>query len=258
VLLLVQLGLVLAVVWEFHLEERRFLLVALAVTVGGFAIHAWLPVRLRLPWFCTLSMACLVVWVGAGPAVVGLAIGCALIGISLLPASLGARVLLLVLAAAGLIWLRRDSDAPFWPIIGSMFMFRLIVFMHEQRRARERVNLPKTLAYFFMAPNVFFTLFPVIDYRTFRDGYYSDRRKTIYQTGVHWVATGVAHLLLYRVVKTFLLPTPLEIRTVPDLVQFFVMNYALYLRVSGQFHIICGMLHLFTASSPAPLDCWPG
>ncbi len=249
-LLLVQLGLVLVVVWEFHLEERRFLLTALTITVGGFALHAWLPVRLRLPWFCVLSLACFVLWAGPWPAALGIGIGGGLIGISFLPIGFGIRVLLLVFAAAALIWLRRDSDAPFWPIVGSMFMFRLIVFMHELGRTRERPNIHKTLAYFFMAPNVFFTLFPVIDYRTFRDGYYSDRRQTIYQTGVHWMATGVAHLLLYRVVKTFLLPTPLEIRSVPDLVQFFVMNYALYLRVSGQFHLISGMLHLFGFKLP--------
>ena len=250
VLLLVQLGLILAVVWEFHLEERHFLLTALAITVAAFAIHAWLPARHRLSWFCLFSIGCFVLRAGTLPAATGLAIGGGLIAISLLPVGYSVRVLLLTLATAGLVSLREGSHATYWPIVGSMFMFRLIVFMQEQHHRREQASLPKTLAYFFMAPNVFFTLFPVIDYRTFRDGYYSDRRQTIYQAGIHWIATGVVHLLLYRIVKTFLLPTPLDIRTVPDLVQFFVMNYSLYLNVSGQFHLICGMLHLFGFNLP--------
>ncbi len=56
---------------------------------------------------------------------------------------------------------------------------------------------------------------------------------------------GVIHLLLYRVVYYYLTLAPSEVHGPGDLAQYMVANFLLYLRVSGLFHLIVGMLHLF-------------
>ena len=45
-------------------------------------------------------------------------------------------------------------------VLGSMFMFRLILYMYEVRHAKERMSPTRALAYFFLLPNVAFPLFP--------------------------------------------------------------------------------------------------
>ncbi len=70
----------------------------------------------------------------------------------------------------------------FWPIVGSMFMFRLLVYLNAVRHERRPSTLLETCAYFALWPNAFFPLFPVVDYQTFRETYYNDERRRIYQT----------------------------------------------------------------------------
>jgi D-alanyl-lipoteichoic acid acyltransferase DltB (MBOAT superfamily) len=96
-----------------------------------------------------------------------------------------------------------------------------------------------------MLPNVCFPLFPVVDYKTFRRNYYNDDSYRIYQTGVRWMVRGTVHLILYRLVYYHLVLSPAEVMDLRDLGQYMLANFFLYLRVSGQFHLIVGMLHLF-------------
>ncbi len=56
---------------------------------------------------------------------------------------------------------------------------------------------------------------------------------------------GLSHLVLYRVVYHFLTVDPVSLRTLGDVVQLICVSWVLYLRVSGQFHLIVGLLHLF-------------
>jgi hypothetical protein len=253
-LILVQLILLTVLVWQFHLEERRHLLAGLAVAAGGFAIHALLPAGLRRGWFIAFSIGAIVLVLGPEQAAYAIAVAAVLIGVAVLPVSFPLRVGLLIALAAGLVWLRKNSVAMFWPIVGSMFMFRLIVYLQSVRHERRRTSLQETCSYFFLLPNAFFPLFPVVDHRTFQETYYNDERRKIYQTGVHWMVVGVGHLLLYRLIWYELLPTPLEIRNTRDVALFLAMNYALYVRISGQFHLICGMLHLFGFNLPRTHD----
>jgi hypothetical protein len=96
-----------------------------------------------------------------------------------------------------------------------------------------------------MLPNVCFPLFPVIDYKTFRRNYFDDDAYRIYQVGVDWMVRGVIHLLLYRFVYYYLTLSPSEVKDTGDLAQFVLTSFLLYLRVSGLFHLIVGMLYLF-------------
>jgi hypothetical protein len=160
------------------------------------------------------------------------------------------RALLAAVAGVFLALWRVDSAAPFWPILGSMFMFRLIVYLFDTRHERRRPPLVQTLAYFFPLPNLCFPLFPVLDWTTFRQTYYNDEPFTIYQSGLAWIVRGLTHLVAYRLVKYYLLPAPHELTDLPHLLLFLAANYALYLRVSGWFHIATGVLHLFGFNLP--------
>jgi hypothetical protein len=59
------------------------------------------------------------------------------------------------------------------------------------------------------------------------------------------MARGIVHLLLYRLIYQYAVIAPQEVNSTATLVQYMVANFLLYLRVSGQFHLIVGMLHLF-------------
>src|SRR4030095_5508637 len=55
-ILLGQLGLLMLVLRQFQIESGAFLRLAI-LAFGGFAVHAFLPLRFRLPFFLLLSFA---------------------------------------------------------------------------------------------------------------------------------------------------------------------------------------------------------
>jgi D-alanyl-lipoteichoic acid acyltransferase DltB (MBOAT superfamily) len=137
-----------------------------------------------------------------------------------------------------------------WPILGSMFMFRLIVYLYDLKHEPRGPGLARTLGYFFMAPNVCFPLFPIIDYKRFQRNYYNEDAHNIYQRGVKWIFRGVIHLLLYRFVYQFLALDPAQVDGIFSFLQYSLSAFLLYLQVSGQFHLIVGMLLLFGFNLP--------
>lgn len=247
--ILAQLGLLTLLLRQFQIESPAFLRLAL-LAFAGFAIHALLPLRLRLPFFLALSMAGIVVALDLTHGLWIVAIGLILIGICHLPVSFLARGVLLVavgglLAALRAKWLEGPVSDAVWPILGSMFMFRLIVYFYDLRHDTTPVSPVRTLSYFFMLPNACFPLFPVVDYKAFRRNYYDDDAYRIYQVGIDWMVRGVIHLILYRFVYYYLTLAPSEVTAPGTLMQYLVANFLLYLRVSGLFHLIVGMLYLF-------------
>src|SRR5262249_36571153 len=147
VLVSVELALILLVVWQFEIEEQKHFFPMLCLAVGGFAVHAWLPQRFRAGFFVLLSLAGILFVLGwaNGPTVIGIGLG--LIPICHLPIPLLFRALLLVLAGAQLAAWRVQFPVPFWPVLGSMFMFRLVVYLYETRHERGWPSA-LTLAYF--------------------------------------------------------------------------------------------------------------
>ena len=126
-----------------------------------------------------------------------------------------------------------------------MFMFRLIVYLYDASHEKRPVTLWWSLAYFFMLPNVCFPLFPIVDFKRFRSNYYNEPAIDIYQRGVHWMARGALHLILYRAVYYYMTLSPVEVSGSIDFIRYSMAAFFLYLRVSGTFHIIIGMLLLF-------------
>ncbi|MCP5516669.1 MAG: hypothetical protein H7A45_05325 [Verrucomicrobiales bacterium] len=239
----------------------------------GFIGHHFLPARWCLGFFAALSILVTVTapgGLGIGalrslvqgelpvyeiayrmlPGLVLVSVGLVLIGVCHLRVRLGVRVGLLVLCGIGLAVIRANGAwfpeiAAIWPILGSMFVFRLMVYLYDLHHRTAPFSLPRSLAYFFMLPNVCFPLFPLVDYKTFCATCGSEPRLTGYQRGLQWMLRGIIHLLLHRLVYQF---APLDVSMLAsslDAVGFLLGTYLLYLRISGEFHLIVGLLHMF-------------
>ena len=131
-----------------------------------------------------------------------------------------------------------------------MFMFRLIIYLYELKHAKAPETLVDTLSYFFLLPNFCFTLFPVVDYRTMQRGYFSADVHALQRRGLQMMLQGTVQLLVYRLIYHEMLIPPSKVHNLASLSCYIVSNYLLYLEVSGQFHIACGMLHLYGFQLP--------
>jgi hypothetical protein len=252
---------------------------ALQLAFVGFVIHHLLPARLRLPFFAALSIVATVVILGqinpgniwgtfTGKYTIGdlgyrmvpggvlVAIGLLLIGLCHIPVAWWARATLVSGAMIGLALVRANTswlpDVPVmvWVILGSMFVFRLMVYLYDMKNRAAPFGPARALSYFFMLPNVCFPLFPLVDYKTFCSTYYNEDWKRIYQSGIQWMFRGVVQLLLYQAIYQFAPLDATRLSTALDATGFMLATYLLYLHVSGQFHLIVGLLHMFGFNLP--------
>jgi len=262
----VQFALVLIILQRFHLMERAMVIVG-GMALVGFLVHCWLPMAWRLRLFCALSLSSVVVVFGALGAAWLIGFGFCLLGLCHVPIPWLGRVSLVLAAVAGLLLLRGDlvtlpwaSDswraqygwsAAIWPVLGSMFMLRLIVYLYDLRYETKSASWWTRIAYFFLLPNAVCVLFPLIDYKTFQRTYYDDPdERRIYQVGLVWMFRGCTHLAIYRLIYQNLVIDASQVVDITTLIQFLVVPVLLYLRVSGEFHMIAGMLHMFGFNLP--------
>jgi D-alanyl-lipoteichoic acid acyltransferase DltB (MBOAT superfamily) len=138
-----------------------------------------------------------------------------------------------------------------WPVLGALFMFRMVIYQYDLRQSKDRPSAQEFLAYFYPLPNFYFLLYPVVDLQTQRRTYYQRDIHAMAQQGLLWMVRGATQLLLYRLVY-FLKPSfdTDGIVSFNTLVAAMVGMYLLYLRVSGQFHLIVGLLHMFGYDLP--------
>jgi hypothetical protein len=253
----VQLGLVLLIFRVFHVEEDTGFMRLAPLIFFGFLAHAALPLRYRLPFFLLLSLGAF--WLLYGPPVLLLlGLGLGLIGLCHLPLRLGARVALLLAAGAALAVVRAGvgplAQLPWlsvvMPVLGSIFMFRLIIYLYDLQHEKTPASVWERLSYFFLLPNACFLFFPVVDYQTFRRTYYNAAAADVYQKGVFWMFRGLTHLLLYRLLYYYVVPGPTAVDGAGTALLFVFGTYLLYLRVTGLFHLITGVLALFGFNLP--------
>jgi hypothetical protein len=258
--LILQLGLLTAAIYWLKLENVAFANRLMPLILGGFILHHCLPSTYRLPFFLLLSFASIFAIFEVPDGLWLIGIGLLLIGLCHLPIRFSWRVVALLVAGSLLAMLRASQfslpwfNLPWtqsiWPILGAMFMFRLIVYMYSLRHQKEPLSFWWSLSYFFLLPNVAFPLFPVIDFNTFKRTYYNKEPYAIYQHGVTTLFWGVVHLLAYRYVNYYLTLPVSSVSTISDLLRYMLTTFLLYLQVSGKFHLIVGILHLFGFNLP--------
>ena len=250
------LALMLAVFRVYHVEGRAFQLLV-AIALGALPIHYVLHYRWKKVFFAATSIVGLAWVFGPAAAAVVVPAAAVLIGICFLPIAWTIRAALIGAIAAGFAVARARAggfglgiDDCVWPVLGTMFMFRLIVFLYELKHAKKPESLVDAVGYFFLLPNYCFLHFPVVDYRTYQRGYFAGEIHAIQRAGLRMMFRGTLHLLAYRLVYHELLIPAEEVAGPASLATYLVCNYLLYLRVSGQFHMACGMLHLFGYQLP--------
>ncbi len=257
-LLGLQLLLISWVIYRFRIEEGAGFLRILPLIVGGFLVHSLLPLQLRPPLLLSLGLLAIAINLGYPHGVMLVGAGVGLFALAHVPVRFWIRVALLMGAAAVLIALRAEWIQTRWtalpvlvvPVLASMFMFRMIIYMYDSRHLKSMGNIWERLSYFFMLPNVAFLLFPVVDFQTYKRSYYNDDAASVYQKGLAWITRGVLHLVLYRLIYYYWIPAPEDVTSILSLAQYMLATYLLYLRVSGQFHVIVGILCLFGYNLP--------
>ncbi len=232
------------------IESPTFVNRVVPLALGGSVVSHLLPKGHRLWFFGLLSLTAILLVFGLVDGAWIIAAGLGLIALCHVPIPFPGRIGL-VLAAGALLAAQRGGliSSPWsiaaWPILGSMFMFRLIVYLYDIKHAKQPTTWAERIAYFFCLPNVTFPLFPVIDFSTFRRTYFDRPAHQIYQQGIGWMVRGLTHLVLYRFIYQYATINPSAVDSGAKLVQYMVATFGLYLRVSGQFHLIVGLLHLF-------------
>ena len=253
--LMLQLGVLLACFVYFDVEEAAFAPLAILM-VGGFAVHYWLPFAYKEPFYIAFSLASAFLMLRPATAALLLAVGGLLFAIVASPLAFRTRLAVVAILAAILIYARArlafGIPLDFWPVFGAIFMFRLMIYLYELAHAKTRPQLAEFITYFFIVPNYYFLLFPVIDLQTQRQALYRRNIHDIAQQGVEWIGRGTIQLLLYRLVYHWKGPSnaPDQVTSLGALLGTMFFTYLLYLRVSGQFHIIIGFLHLFGYDLP--------
>jgi D-alanyl-lipoteichoic acid acyltransferase DltB (MBOAT superfamily) len=229
------------------------------VVAAGVLLNELVPARWRPALFLGLSLVCTATVLRVLPTVALVAVGLLLLGVCHLPLRLTQRVLILLALGAVLALYRAEAD---WlprppmdylvalPVLASMFMFRLSIYLYDRENARARLPWIQTLNYLFMLPNVCFPLFPCVDYTTFLRSWRDEQRWRVQQQGVALILEGTLHLLLLRLVELYVVRDPDALVTRVDHLLYVVSAYLLYLRVSGHFHLITGILQLFGYDLP--------
>ena len=253
-MLVIPLALLLFTFKVYRVEQPAFFTLACLV-FGGFAVSYWLPFRFKETFFILLSLAGAFVLLKPAVAILLITVGLALFGVIRSGLEFRWRVLLLLGILSALIYGRATGrfrvPGEFWPVFGAIFMFRMIIYMYDAKHLSGPTKLRNYLTYFFLLPNYYFMLFPVIDHQTFRRSYFKRDIHSVAQQGVWWIFRGTTHLLLYRLIyQTQGRFSPLRMPVAIAVIAKCVFSYLLYLRVSGQFHIIVGMLHLFGYDLP--------
>ncbi len=269
-LLFVQLAAIVVLVRVFELENKSVYALLIG-TVVAFVVSALLPARYRLPFFAAVSVASVPLLLGLVPGLAVLAIGGVLIGICHLPIAFRFRVGLILVTTAGLMTVRNATGLGglppvVAPVLASMFMFRLALYLHSVRHADASQGVAWSMAYFFMLPNICFPLFPVVDYTTFVRSHFDAERFRIYDRAVGFIVRGLSHLFVYRLLFYLVASDGLYVNNIGEAVVYMVSTFMLYVKVSGQFWIIIGVLGLFGFRLPrtnhlyflssGPTDFW--
>ena len=250
-----QLALVLWLIRWYKLEGQVFEKLAVLIW-AGFTVNYFLPARARLPFFGLLSVFGIVAIFGPAQGAWLLTLGLTLIALCHVPLPFGARVAIVLGAGILLAVLRSGRlaapwSAAIWPVFGSMFALRLVIYLYDLKHRGAPFSFWRSLAYFFMLPNAVFLLFPVVDYQTFSRTHDAEKDRTrVFQRGIDWMVRGAVHLVLYRLIYQNLPIDASSVVDMPQLLRYLIWPFLLYLNVSGLFHLTVGMLLLFGFNLP--------
>jgi len=254
--LLLQLAGLALVIHLYQIEPSLHLPRLILVIIGAFILQPLVPRALRTWYFVLVSLAGLFLFTGLynGLIVLGAGTLITLSAVYIRPPRLKYTVLVLLfgglvaLVASGHSWAQSHFVA--LSTLGSMFMFRLSIFLYDKQHQKEKPSLIQDLSYFFMLPNMAILLYPAVDYKAFLSRQLNEKDLLIYKKGVQWLVLGIFHLVVYRAFYYYLLTPVSEVGDLHSFMRYAVTNYLLIIRLSGIFHTSVGILCLFGYNLP--------
>lgn len=244
------------IIYQYHIEQSLGLIRIMPIVLAGFTVHAIAPIKWRPPLFFTMTIIGILTILGIKDGSLLIVLGLMLFFLANLKVNNTLKYTLLIifsgcLAIARLGWIEWFDKPDVLTILGALFMFRLIVYLYEINIGDKNENIWQKLNYFFLLPNLVFFIFPVVDYKTFTQNFYRKKAFSTYQKGIVWMANGVLHLLMYRIIYYYIIPSPNSVDDPISLVYFAATSYALIVRLAGIFHFSAGVLCLFGFDLPA-------
>ena len=247
------------VIYGFQLESDLELPKMMPWLVGGFILHSIISLKFRLPFLFFLTLSYIIGTFGwlIGGSIIG--IGLSIFLITQVPISLNHRLFWLAIITAILISFRAGiwslpNGRVILPVVGSLFMFRMILYLYEQKHANISAGFWKKINYFFLLPNLVFVIFPVVDFTQFTSQYYTRPSYYTYRRGLIMMANGILHLFLYRIIYYYFLLSPSDVEDLSSLLLFLITTYLLIVRLAGIFHFSAGVLCLFGFNLPRPFE----
>jgi D-alanyl-lipoteichoic acid acyltransferase DltB (MBOAT superfamily) len=255
IMLLHLAGLALVIHW-FDIEPTLHLQALILVVIGAFALQSLIPERWRIWLFIGASLIGLQLFVGWNNALIVITgVLLAITGISVARKKAHRNGILIgiftVLAAAFLAnpAIIQDHFMAF-STLGSIFLFRLTLFVYEKNLHPGKSAPDLDLAYFFMLPNMAIPLFPAVDYKTFATRYSAGISRELQFKGFQWISLGIFHLMIYRIIYHMVVLPASDVTDLSSFLHHATSNYALVLRLSGLFHTAVGILCLFGFNLP--------
>ena len=248
----IQVLLLTAVFHLYELENRVFEHMA-AIAFGAFFIHYWLPFRFKEIFVVLVSLGAAFYVLDPALAAMLVGAGLALFVVVRLPIAFHWRASIVAVLFGILIYFNAIHKLPigFPALFGSLFMFRILIYLYDLKYSKEPAQILPFLSYFFLLPNYCFVLFPVVDFATMRRTRYQRDIHSIAQRGIHWILRGTVQLILYRIVfyynDRYILD---QINSLHALLTTMVLGFLLYMKISGQYHLAIGILLLFGYDLP--------
>ncbi len=248
--ILLQLGLLAAVIHIFQIEADLGLTEFWPLLCGAFCIHALAPLRYRPIIFFASFVATLAFFLGEANALKVMLMGLSLFGLCHLPISLGIRKALVLIAglllAAMTIGLIASPISSYqMRILTTLFMFRIILYLYELKYEKKKASIWQRLNYFFLLPNIIMPLFPIVDYQGFQKTYFNQKDTVIYQRGVDLILWSIICLLIYRGLYHFGIPSMAEVHGLEGVMHYIIATYLTVIRLVGLLSLSVGILRLF-------------
>lgn len=252
---LLQLGAFTGLVYLFRIEGEALFQV-LAFACAGLFVSALVPPSRRQLVFLATSIAVGFATLGAGGMLLVGVAAAAIVGVARLSPSTKVRwvVVTVVMALLAILrgWPRAqamlealDVTPDRMTIIGSIFAFRAFMFVYDTNHGLDKVPVAQQLSYFVLLPNFALPLFPLVDYRTFATKHTPEPTAEDVDRGGRMLLAGFAHLICYRLVYHYMIVDASARLSIADRITYIASFYLLYLRVSGLFHTVVGILLFF-------------
>lgn len=258
-IIVLQLIIIASFIHHFNVEAQ-FNLPLLFTLVGvAFIIHAFTPHTYRQYVFVGATVIGLFILLSPLEVFFVIAVILLLVSICNLPIHLVWRKVLVLIAGMVMTYLRFGHfsnwlSSSAMTILGSMLMFRILVFLYELKYQKQTIPFLTQLSYFLMLPNIILPLFPVVDYKLFHRQYFDQDSLDSYRRGVLLISRGVLCLIAYRLIYNHLHLTISEVHSLPTFLAYACSSYLLTFRLAGMFHLSVGMLHLFGYRLPDPFS----